>query len=100
MTLSHRWGPGYAMKLTTNNYTQLCRGVNVEMLPPLYQDAIVVMDKLGVEYLWIDSLCIIQEGDEGADWQREVSRMERVYAGSFCNIAADNVLGTLAYFRG
>ncbi|KPA35248.1 heterokaryon incompatibility [Fusarium langsethiae] len=39
-----------------------------------------------LQYLWIDSLCIIQ-GDE-EDWKRESKRMEKVYASAYCTIAA------------
>jgi hypothetical protein len=45
-----------------------------------------VTKSLGVRYIWIDSLCIIQDSDE--DWRREATRMSRVYEHSICNIAA------------
>lgn len=45
-----------------------------------------VTRQLGVFYLWIDSLCIIQDSDD--DWQAESSLMSDVYSGSWCNIAA------------
>ena len=45
--------------------------------------------RINVAYLWIDSLCIIQEGDNGADWQKEASLMGNVYKHAFCNIMAE-----------
>ncbi|KAF7886094.1 hypothetical protein EAF00_010197 [Botryotinia globosa] len=40
-----------------------------------FRDAIRAVRRLGVKYFWIDSLCIIQEGDELADWKREAPVM-------------------------
>ena len=44
--------------------------------------------KLGVDYIWIDSLCIIQDDED--DWRREFALMEHVYGGSYLNIAASS----------
>jgi hypothetical protein len=43
---------------------------------------------LGIRHIWIDSLCIIQEGDNSADWNHEVTLMGDVYRKSYCNLAA------------
>ncbi|KAF9776466.1 hypothetical protein IL306_005345 [Fusarium sp. DS 682] len=63
-------------------------GMSSSLLPQLYQDAFYVTRNLGIRYLWIDSLCIIQAGDELADWRHEVALMSHVYSNSFCNISA------------
>ncbi|KAI8656881.1 HET domain-containing protein [Fusarium sp. Ph1] len=76
------------MKLTTDNYDQMVKGVPSPQLPQLYQDALYVTRSLGVRYLWIDSLCIIQKGDNLADWNHEVTLMSEVYSRSLCNISA------------
>jgi hypothetical protein len=55
-------------------------------LSPTFRDAFDVTRKLGVRYLWIDSLCIIQDSD--SDWRAESSVMGEIYAQSLCNIAA------------
>jgi hypothetical protein len=60
----------------------------MSILPELYRDAVYAASQLGVRYLWIDSLCIIQQGDDQADWRREVTLMADVYSNSFCNISA------------
>ena len=44
--------------------------------------------RLGIKYIWIDSLCIIQEGDEMKDWVHEASLMQQVYSNSTINISA------------
>lgn len=49
----------------------------------------IIAERLGIAYVWIDSLCIIQSGDNGKDWRRESMTMARVYSNSYCNISAD-----------
>lgn len=88
MTLSHCWGHAECLKLTTSNYSQMMDAIPLQTLPQLYQDAVYVSRKLEMRYLWIDSLCIVQEGDDLQDWSREVKVMDKVYSNSFCNIAA------------
>lgn len=95
MTLSHRWGRADCLKLTTDNHAQLLDGVSLSTLPQLYQDAIYVTRCLGIRYLWIDSLCIIQQGDDSADCQHEIMLMDKVYAYSFCNISAADAFNEL-----
>jgi hypothetical protein len=47
-----------------------------DALPTTYRDAIVFTRGLGMQWLWIDSLCIIQ--DDLTDWQHEASKMSEV----------------------
>lgn len=51
---------------------------------------------LGIRYLWIDSLCIIQGCRE--DWEREAQRMEDVFAGAYCTLAATSAANSEAGF--
>lgn len=51
-----------------------------------FTDAIEATRQLGFQYLWIDSLCIIQ-GDL-MDWKQEAALMANVYANSTLNLAA------------
>lgn len=88
MTLSHCWGNSKCLKLTTGNYNKLLNGIPLASLPKLYQDAVYAVRQLNIRYLWIDSLCIIQEGDNFKDWEHEVTKMSEVYSNSFCNISA------------
>jgi len=46
-------------------------------MPEMFQDAVIASRELGIRYLWIDSLCIIQDSVE--DWELECSKMGRVY---------------------
>ncbi|MCJ1459362.1 hypothetical protein MMC28_009739 [Mycoblastus sanguinarius] len=72
--------------LTKSTLENLKKGFTVSDLPLTFRDAIFVARKFGVRYLWIDSLCIIQDSLE--DWQQEASTMGDVYQSSVCNIAA------------
>jgi hypothetical protein len=76
--------------LTTTTATLSLRRQEIPFadLPKTFQDAVTITRSLGVEYLWIDSLCIIQ--DDKDDWTREAARMKSVYAGCYAMIAADN----------
>jgi hypothetical protein len=55
---------------------------------------VTVTRKLGVRFLWIDSLCIIQprEGDQGqdSDWDMESKKMEAVFSSAYCTISASS----------
>ena len=51
-----------------------------------FQDAVKVTRELGKRYLWIDSLCIIQDSEE--DWKKESRKMENVFENAYCTIAA------------
>jgi hypothetical protein len=93
MTLSHCWGRTKCLKLTTGNRDQLLHSVPLSILPQLYKDAVYATRSLGIRYLWIDSICIIQEGDQSADWLREAKVMGQVYRNSFCNLSAANASG-------
>ena len=85
-TLSHCWGHNKVIKLTTSSIHSLRFGIAISELPMLYQDAITVCQRLELQYLWIDSLCIIQ--DEELDWSREIAAMGQVYSNALCNIEA------------
>jgi hypothetical protein len=86
MTLSHSWGTQRIFQLTTDNYAALLLQIPVSHLQQVFRDAISVTRKAAVEYLWIDSLCIIQDSVE--DWRHESMNMGMIYSGAVCNIAA------------
>lgn len=45
-----------------------------------------MVQALNVRYLWIDSLCIIQDSQN--DWSHEAACMDVIYSNSYCNVAA------------
>lgn len=86
VTLSHVWGNKATIITTPGNYQRHCNGISIDELPLTFADSVRVASELGFDYLWIDTLCIIQ-GDD-LDWRRESSRMASVYAYSALTIAA------------
>ncbi|KAF2846354.1 HET-domain-containing protein [Plenodomus tracheiphilus IPT5] len=85
-TISHRWGNEDFIKLTEKNHDSFLKEIPLHELPKTFRDAIYISRRLGLDYIWIDSLCILQGNTE--DWRREASLMGSVYGGSFVNIAA------------
>lgn len=104
LALSHRWGShakdgeadplaGKIISTYLRNKDELVRGIDESHLPPMYLDAITVTRALEVDYIWIDSLCIIQRDwddplDTGEDWKKESEKMEQVYRSAYVTIAA------------
>jgi len=89
-TLSHCWGDPQKRPLLTTDRTLSCRqrGIEDEALPKTFRHAVEVCRALGIEYIWIDSLCIIQEQETQEDWAKEAPRMGLVYGNSSLNISA------------
>lgn len=86
ITLSHRWGTGEQIMLTKASLSDMSKRIDLANLSQTYQDAIAITRLLGLRYLWIDSLCIIQ--DSMFDWQTEAAKMGGIFKFSFCTIAA------------
>ncbi|OAG00938.1 HET-domain-containing protein [Paraphaeosphaeria sporulosa] len=86
LSLSHCWGGAKFLTLTGANLGQLREAIPVAELTAVFQDALYVAFQLGIPYVWIDSLCIIQ--DSPADWEYESKRMGEVYKGAVCNLSA------------
>lgn len=89
ITLSHRWGDAKVPTLTTKTIINWAQGLAVNTLPKTFQDFIMLAKRLQIRYVWIDSLCIIQAGDDGNDWRTEALTMDKVYMNSYCNVSAD-----------
>jgi len=68
MSLSHRWGSQKYTKLESSTIIQLKTGIDVDSLLQVFQDAIEIARSLGINYLWIDALCIKQDPDDPSDW--------------------------------
>lgn len=88
--LSYCWGSPVA----TDNKPHLCTTVqslesmklhvHEQVIPPVILDACKVCKALSIRYLWVDSLCIIQ--DEKSDWERESPSMTLIYKNAFVTI--------------
>lgn len=86
MTLSHCWGGQVPIKLTGDTLVALQSGISLTDLPKTFADAVMITRRFEIRYLWIDSLCIIQDNE--ADWRWESASMNKVYKNSWLNIAA------------
>jgi hypothetical protein len=86
--LSHCWGSGADIlkTLTSNLQLHLKTGIKVASLPKTFKDAIKICQRLSIVYLWIDSLCIIQDSD--SDWRIQAASMAGIYANAYLTIAA------------
>jgi hypothetical protein len=86
LTLSHCWGSATPLQTTKANIGSHLHNIPLPTLPQLFRDAITLTARLGHKYLWIDSLCIIQ--DSTPDWDRKSSLMSSIYANSALTLAA------------
>ena len=94
-TLSHCWGTQKFWVLTKDNLLHLLEGVPLSMFQTTFQQAITTVRHLGINYLWIDSYCIIQglDAEAQSDWAYEAERMGQVYSNTPINIAACHAEG-------
>jgi hypothetical protein len=88
IALSHCWGTSHRITTTQATLQAMKQGIPLSTLPRTFQEAVLISRDLGISYLWIDSLCIIQ--DSVSDWEQEASRMGYVYAYSYLTIAASS----------
>lgn len=96
IALSHPWGQGpFFCTYPDNNATHQRRartlkahkgGIPMSDLPATFYDAVLVTRSLGVRYLWIDSLCILQ--GPGGDFMHQSQRMGDIFGMAYCVIAA------------
>ncbi|KAI1128908.1 heterokaryon incompatibility protein-domain-containing protein [Nemania abortiva] len=84
--LSYCWGSEDAQNLRTvkENLNDHLKGIRFSQLPKTFQEASIIAHGLGVDYLWIDALCIIQ-GDDN-DLSREIDIMGSIYEKAFLSI--------------
>ncbi|KAF2104882.1 HET-domain-containing protein [Rhizodiscina lignyota] len=92
VTLSYCWGSALsdptkkALRTTRDTLGQFREEIPGNSLPQTVQDAILVTQNLGMRYLWVDALCIVQ--DDPDDWRRESQNMGRIFQNAVCTIAA------------
>jgi hypothetical protein len=87
IAFSHCWGQReISYKLCKGTMGEMTRSIPVNNLAKNFQHVIYIAHKLGVQYLWIDSLCILQDSDE--DWFKESRTMGLLYANARCTVSA------------
>ncbi|KAH7395183.1 heterokaryon incompatibility protein-domain-containing protein [Phaeosphaeria sp. MPI-PUGE-AT-0046c] len=96
IALSHPWGDTTSYEA----FVTLCKddssaghdldrfktSIPYDDLPKTFKHAVDCTRNLGIRYLWIDSICIVQ--GNGGDFPEESKRMEDVYSGAYCVVAA------------
>lgn len=84
--LSYCWGGDQESKTTSARLEQRCNGFPLDSLPQTLQDAIIVTRRLGLKYLWVDAICIIQDDD--SDKNLEIKKMGHIYQGASVTVVA------------
>lgn len=92
-TLSHCWGSSgrQPLKTTQANLQSHLQRIPWASIPKTFQDAITVTRSMGLDYVWIDSLCIVQ--DDHQEWLKESKRMGSIYEQAEITIAASHTPG-------
>ena len=89
-TLSYRWGQNCVTDfvLRADNEAELLRVIPSASLPRTISDAIHICQRIGIQCLWIDALCIKQATDgQSPDWQEESARVGIYYHNALLTIA-------------
>lgn len=88
IALSYCWGAVSANTylLKPQNLNAIKVGIELSDLPPLFQDIISIARSIGIEYIWIDRLCIIQ-GDD-SDFRSQAEKMGEIYGNATLTISA------------
>lgn len=99
--LSHRWNQTTVDRRTTaRNVASRFQFLSLDDLTATGRGALDLTRRLGVRWLWVDSLCIIQEGDDDADLNKELSKMGEIYQNAIFTIAAaSSVDASIGCFR-
>ncbi|KAF1949893.1 HET-domain-containing protein [Byssothecium circinans] len=91
VSLSHCWGLIHIIRTLKENYEAHLQNIDPALLSKTFREAIHATRKLGQRYVWIDSLCIIQ--DDKSDWEKEAATMCDVYRNAVFKIAAAHAAG-------
>lgn len=82
------WGEDQNHRTTTHNVSTYADGINPSLLPQTVLDGIQVTHALGFRYLWVDSLCIVQ--DSVQNQRHEIGQMHKIYRHAYLTIIAAN----------
>lgn len=88
IALSHRWASAKQLLLLRSNHDDLRRGVPADQLKTSITEALLIAARLGIEYVWVDTLCIIQDDDK--DRTYEILQMDKTYSRATLTIAASD----------
>ncbi|KAH8799041.1 heterokaryon incompatibility protein-domain-containing protein [Xylogone sp. PMI_703] len=86
ITLSYCWGGLELISLKRDTEEFIKKGLRITELPLTFVEASNVAERLKVQYIWIDALCIFQDSRD--DWLDQSSQMSSIYENSLCTLAA------------
>jgi hypothetical protein len=96
--LSHCWGNTQPLQTLKQNLNRWRKDIKWEDLPRSFADAIIIARARSLDYIWIDSLCIIQDSSE--DWAEQSAQMGEIYRNcDICIGAADAADASGGCFR-
>ena len=84
--LSYCWGSSLPLTTTTTSLRDHESAISFNHLPRTLQDAVMILRYLGIDNIWVDCLCILQ--DSKADWEHEAAHMSDVYSNAYLTLAA------------
>jgi hypothetical protein len=87
--LRYYWGSTNPAVMTRQSLKDHIREIAFSGLPRTIQDLISITRRLGVQFLWVDALCIVQDSISGEDWIHESSKMATIYGNAYLTIAAE-----------
>lgn len=94
--LSYTWGSLRCQIATSKTLQELKRNVPWDEMPAVFKDAIIIARKLGFKYIWIDTMCIIQ--DDPLDWEIEASKMAEIFSNASIVLVASSPLDPVHTF--
>ncbi|KAH8779392.1 heterokaryon incompatibility protein-domain-containing protein [Hyaloscypha finlandica] len=94
--LSYCWGGDQSVRTTWDTLADYVKSIPVDRLPRTIRDAIRATVKLGLRYIWIDALCIIQ--DNPIDKMREIANMPYIFKGARVTLLAASAATSTAGF--
>ena len=89
--LSHCWGHSRSCLTTKATFQERIKKIEWDIIPKTFRDAIQIVLLLNIQYIWIDSLCIVQ--DDLDDWNTESANMADIYQGALITLSATTSRG-------
>ncbi|TVY80462.1 hypothetical protein LSUE1_G005342 [Lachnellula suecica] len=92
--LSYCWGGDENFKTVESTLPELERNIPLDQLPQTLTDAFNLTKKIGLDYLWIDAICIVQgnQGEGKQEWEQESRKMGRIYANAKIVLSATRII--------
>lgn len=85
--LSYCWGaPGQNMMTTKATLEESRSGIDLAALPKTLYDSVIVASRLGMQYIWIDAICIVQDDDD--EKMLDIAQMAEIYSHAYFTISA------------